>query len=94
MFVAANKNGKTEDQFIQPWHIGVDVGGTFTDVALIDSRGSLSCFKSPSRPDHPAAGIIDALELSSGALGLTIDELLAGLRTLRSRDYRRYQHLD
>jgi N-methylhydantoinase A len=78
MGLAANRDGETEDQFIQPWHIGVDVGGTFTDVALIDSRGALSCFKSPSRPDHPAAGIIDALESSSRALGLTINQLLAG----------------
>src|SRR2546428_879337 len=42
--------------------IGVDVGGTFTDLALWDDeRGALAVFKLPSVPDDPALGILDGL---------------------------------
>ena len=35
--------------------IGVDVGGTFTDLALSDdARGALAVFKLPSVPQDPA----------------------------------------
>src|SRR5439155_15127254 len=42
--------------------IGVDVGGTFTDLALWDDeRGALAVFKLPSVPHDPAVGILDGL---------------------------------
>ena len=34
--------------FSPPWRIGVDIGGTFTDLVLIDSRGAIRIAKSPS----------------------------------------------
>ena len=37
-----------------PWRIGVDVGGTFTDLALIDADGALHIAKVPSTPRIPA----------------------------------------
>ena len=33
-----------------PWRIGVDVGGTFTDMVLRDAAGAGRIFKSPSVP--------------------------------------------
>ena len=37
--------------------IGVDVGGTFTDLARWDdARGALAVFKLPSVPQDPAVG--------------------------------------
>ena len=42
--------------------IGVDVGGTFTDLALWDGeRGALAVFKLPSVPHDPALGILDGI---------------------------------
>ena len=42
--------------------VGVDVGGTFTDLALWDDdRGALAVFKLPSVPHDPALGILDGL---------------------------------
>src|ERR1051326_6589270 len=42
--------------------IGVDVGGTFTDLALWDDeRGALAVFKLPSVPHDPALGILEGL---------------------------------
>jgi len=42
--------------------LGIDVGGTFTDLALWDAgRSRLAVFKLPSVPDDPARGILDGL---------------------------------
>lgn len=60
-----------------PFRIGVDVGGTFTDLVLVDADGSVHAFKSPSEPADPASGVINALELGSKRLGGTLEELLS-----------------
>jgi N-methylhydantoinase A len=45
------------------WRIGVDIGGTFTDVALIDeASGRIGVAKVPSTPDNLARGVLAALE--------------------------------
>jgi N-methylhydantoinase A len=45
------------------WRVGVDVGGTFTDVALLDERsGRLQVLKVSTTPDDPALGVIRGLE--------------------------------
>src|SRR5437763_14704126 len=42
--------------------LGIDVGGTFTDLALWDAgRQALAVFKLPSVPEDPARGILDGL---------------------------------
>ncbi|MEW6217739.1 MAG: hydantoinase/oxoprolinase family protein, partial [Candidatus Bipolaricaulota bacterium] len=41
--------------------IGVDIGGTFTDVVVL-GEGGLLLFKFPSTPDDPARGVLAALE--------------------------------
>ncbi len=38
--------------------LGTDVGGTFTDLALITQSGELHCFKVPSTPSRPGASIL------------------------------------
>src|SRR5271168_4214041 len=39
--------------------IGVDVGGTFTDVVAVDeASGAISVFKTPSTPANQAEGIL------------------------------------
>lgn len=44
--------------------VGVDVGGTFTDVVVHDrERGEVRSGKSPSTPDDTAAGVLRALQL-------------------------------
>src|SRR5262245_55269162 len=61
-----------------PWRIGVDVGGTFTDVVIIDAAGTVRSVKSLSQPRDPAAGVIAALELAAAANQLDLGRLLAG----------------
>ena len=44
-------------------HIGVDVGGTFTDFAVsFPAEGAQLFYKLPSTPDQPDKAIVDGLE--------------------------------
>ncbi|MET4700116.1 N-methylhydantoinase A [Constrictibacter sp. MBR-5] len=54
-----------------PWRIGVDVGGTFTDLVLADATGAVRVFKVPSTPADPAQGVLDAIERAAERLGLS-----------------------
>src|SRR3546814_15071584 len=61
-----------------PWRIGVDVGGTFTDLVLADAAGRIRVFKAPSTPADPAQGVLDALARAADRLALGgVDALLA-----------------
>jgi N-methylhydantoinase A len=47
------------------WRIGVDIGGTFTDVALVEEEsGRIGVAKVPTTPADPAAGVLNALEVA------------------------------
>jgi N-methylhydantoinase A len=56
--------------------IGVDVGGTFTDLVLADAAGALHFVKSPSTPDDPSRGVVNALELMATERGESLGALL------------------
>src|SRR5258708_5008199 len=44
------------------WRIGIDIGGTFTDVALVDdASGRIGVAKVPTTPAHLAEGVLAAL---------------------------------
>ena len=47
------------------WRVGVDIGGTFTDVALIDdASGQIGVAKVPTTPRDFALGVLSALEMA------------------------------
>ena len=47
------------------WRVGVDIGGTFTDVALVEeTTGRIGVAKVPTTPDDLTAGVLSALELA------------------------------
>ena len=53
------------------WRIGVDAGGTFTDVGLFDdSSGRLELWKVASTPGDPARGIAQGIEEAGVRAGL------------------------
>ncbi|MBI08238.1 MAG: 5-oxoprolinase [Rhodospirillaceae bacterium] len=58
------------------WRIGVDVGGTFTDLVMIDGAGETFVFKAPSVPVDPASGVIAALELAAAQFGSEVLDIL------------------
>jgi len=67
-----------EQILIPPWRIGVDVGGTFTDLVLRDGAGSLHVVKVPSVPADPSEGVLAALRQAASRFGLDLERLLAG----------------
>jgi N-methylhydantoinase A len=59
------------------FRIGVDIGGTFTDVAIVDLVGNVHATKTLSLPSDPAKGVINALQQAAGQLGTTLPSLLS-----------------
>src|SRR5271154_6238521 len=59
------------------YRIGVDVGGTFTDLVAVDDFGKATLAKVPSTPDDPSIGVIDGLDLLAKTLGTELPALLA-----------------
>src|SRR5437868_265954 len=59
-----------------PWRIGVDVGGTFTDMVLRDDQGAVHIFKAPSVPADPSEGVLGVLRLAAQQLDLPLSALL------------------
>jgi len=61
--------------------IGVDVGGTFTDVVGVDAAGREYLAKAASTPGDQSEGVLHGLGNLAAAIGLTLGELLT--RTTR-----------
>ncbi|MGE0418012.1 MAG: hydantoinase B/oxoprolinase family protein [Acetobacteraceae bacterium] len=59
-----------------PWRIGVDVGGTFTDLVLTDIAGRSVVAKVPSVPSDPSQGVLAALRRAADMLATSVTELL------------------
>ena len=59
------------------YRIGIDVGGTFTDLVAVDDLGQTTLAKVPSTPADPSIGVLDGLQLLADTLGLDRSVLLA-----------------
>jgi N-methylhydantoinase A len=58
------------------WRIGVDIGGTFTDVVLVnESRGEIAVVKVPTTPRDFCRGVVDALGVAMRERGLLPSEV-------------------
>jgi N-methylhydantoinase A len=54
--------------------VGIDIGGTFTDCAIVDGAGRLLTTKVPSTPGDFSRGMMDALGAGAQALGLPLGD--------------------
>jgi N-methylhydantoinase A len=63
-------------------HVGVDIGGTFTDCVVITEKGAVVTTKSPSTPPHFADGMVSAMELASAELGLVFKDFCQKISVL------------
>src|SRR5688572_2672638 len=54
--------------------VGIDIGGTFTDCAIVDGAGKLLTTKVPSTPGDFSRGMMDALGAGAQALGVKLDD--------------------
>jgi N-methylhydantoinase A len=74
--------GPATDPATGPRLVGVDVGGTFTDLILLDptAPGGLRLAKVPTTTDNQAGGVLAALD-KVGADLATIDQIVHGTTT-------------
>jgi N-methylhydantoinase A len=61
---------------VTTYTIGIDVGGTFTDLVAIDERGATSFAKSPSTPQDQSIGVLAGLDELARRLHLSRSEML------------------
>lgn len=59
------------------YRIGIDIGGTFTDLVAVDEAGTVTFAKTPSTPQDQSIGVLEGLARLAEALALTRDDLLA-----------------
>ena len=58
------------------WRVGVDSGGTFTDLCLFDeATGRVEVWKVPSTPDDPSRGIAEGVIEGVGRVGAGLGEV-------------------
>lgn len=74
------------------YRLGIDIGGTFTDLSLLNPEdGSLTAVKTPTVPDDPARGIINGLallkekEIHPSNIHYFVHGMTIGLNTLLQR---------
>jgi N-methylhydantoinase A len=65
-----------------PYRIGVDVGGTFTDVVCLGADGTTTLAKAATTPDDQSRGVIDGLTKLAAELHVTLRELLGDTERL------------
>ena len=58
------------------YRVGVDIGGSFTDFAVLDERTrKISSLKVFSRPDHPGAEVMDGIATIAQRYGIAASEI-------------------
>ena len=58
------------------FQIGIDVGGTFTDLVIGNASGEVFKTKAPSTPDDESVGILECLGQAASSYELDLSELL------------------
>jgi N-methylhydantoinase A len=58
------------------YKIGIDVGGTFTDLVAVDEGGRVVHTKTASTPGDQSVGVMEGLALLAAALDTQLDLLL------------------
>lgn len=58
------------------YKIGIDVGGTFTDLVAVDDTGRVIHTKTASTPGDQSVGVMDGLTLLAEALDITLAAML------------------
>ncbi|MGB6244101.1 hydantoinase/oxoprolinase family protein [Gordonia sp. (in: high G+C Gram-positive bacteria)] len=70
---AKNKTGR---------RVGIDIGGTFTDLFVTEADGAASIYKSPTTPHDPSEGLLNGLTKAADAVGESLEEFLGGVTTI------------
>ncbi len=62
--------------------VGVDVGGTFTDLFVWSADGRVETYKTLSTPADPSIGVLDGLDRVAQTHGLRIEDLAARITAI------------
>lgn len=62
----------------------VDVGGTFTDAAVMDENGEINVFKSPTTPQDWTEGILGALKVAAEHYDQPLDDFLEDISVVNA----------
>ena len=59
-----------------PIRIGVDIGGTFTDLQILDERtGAISSLKTPTTPEDPSIGLLTGIKAAAARHGFQLADV-------------------
>lgn len=58
------------------YRIGIDIGGTFTDLVAVDEAGIVTIAKFPTTPADQSIGLVEGLSALATELGISRDQLL------------------
>jgi len=61
-------------------YVGVDTGGTFTDLVVMDADGGVTAEKAPTTPHALEEGVFEGLRLVAEARDLSVSDLLTRVR--------------
>ena len=64
------------------YRVGVDVGGTFTDLLVTDGTGAARLYKSPTTPRDPSIGVLEGLERAARDQDRPLEEFLADVAAI------------
>ena len=64
------------------YQIGIDVGGTFTDLLVCDEGGNTRICKSPTTPADPSEGVFTALALAAQDNRVELRDFLARVESI------------
>tara|TARA_B100000989_G_scaffold61190_1_gene42083 strand:- start:578 stop:2632 length:2055 start_codon:yes stop_codon:yes gene_type:complete len=62
---------------IDKCRIGIDVGGTFTDIVAVSDAGTVTFSKAASTPNDPSIGVMNAVDRLADELGINSETLLS-----------------
>lgn len=54
--------------------VGTDIGGTFTDMVVVDTDLGVRVFKTPTTPADRSLGVIEGFKLAAAEYGMSLDE--------------------
>lgn len=64
------------DVSARPVRVGVDIGGTFTDIQIFDARtGRVSAYKLPTTPEDPSIALVEGIKAAGKRYGFALADV-------------------
>lgn len=64
------------------YNLGIDIGGTFTDIIAVADDGATIIHKTPSTPSNPSIGFMNGITHIAGGMEMSLREFLARIDTI------------